>query len=540
MALKSLIKKVLPEFPAVHGNTEVAVLQEIPVETVFFALKESDPETSLWFFENAKTEQVQGLIDLDCWSGAEFKSDRFQNYFQMITQLTPKKLHDYSKNLDPEVLVRMLMEYCDVFDFDPQEPPHVEESKLIITPDNLYALVLKTEDDDLREAIMQWLNKLYSMDMDLARRHLESCKWEQLSDLEEFAYRIKKGRIEEMGFVDREEAIELFSQGNAPLLKQEMLAHPLKKEFKKNLGLYEGPVNEELLPQPVSQELFQENFFTRSLAEVEEKKMRETLGLETIRSVNAFLMAEELMHSGLDLIQDGVVKTRHYLDLGLMYLADGKIENGAELLKVQPIFKILRLGWLLTQDLVKAANEIRLNSSPGLHWETDQKLIEALQGRHPQLEVELLNALEVKSDQFLSLESITKTATRLGEIAQIDQFFQTNLKATLNIEVDPFDDQENAYTRLMTGLYRQACQKEFMCRPLSESEWNEITPKFSKEKLEQVVSLMLKRAPALAENLLKQRFDSLIEELDTHLVANNNDFPDPRYFNILRLEENMA
>ncbi len=183
MSLRNLLHPVLPSLDSnsFSGN-DVEILQEVPIETLFLALKECDTETSLWLFQNSRPEQVQGLIDLDCWNGDKFLPERFDPYFRTLSLLSPLKLQEYMKWLDPEIIVRGLMEYADVLDFDPQNPPDFPESQILITMDSKYVLLMETENPEIREALFTWINKFSSTDLPLLRRPLESCKWDQPSD----------------------------------------------------------------------------------------------------------------------------------------------------------------------------------------------------------------------------------------------------------------------------------------------------------------------------------------------------------------------
>ncbi len=542
MSLRKLLSRVLPEFPEIRGQNEVDVLQEIPVETLYLALKSADTDLALWFFENARPTQVQGLIDLDCWTGDHFQPERFENFFRMFSLLSPQKIWEYMKDLDAEIIVRGLLEYLHVEDYDPQNPPDYPDEAMMLSPDNKYLLVLKTDKPGVKEAFFLWLNKFSSMDLELMRLHLESCKWEQISDLEEYAFQNKKGRLEEMGFVDRTEALSLYSVGRAPDLKQKLLKNPFTRDTKSPLKMkndtesydYEqDSLSTELLPAALNSGLLEAGFLRDSFAVLPVGPLREAIFLELLRTVNAALSADDLMQKDFESISEASGRSRRYIDLGLSYLADdqaGRAERGAELLRTQPMMEIYRLGWLVLRDMLTVVEELRKVFPKGFFHPLDEKILNKLSGRHPELDLEELQILGSNSKTLVSVEASYRLGNYLAQLAPIGKFFAVDLGVKLELSTRPLQFGDNVFARLFTALFRQSCGQDFAPSPLTLSEFLKLKVKFDQKAFSDSLKVLSEKAPAAAQILLQKRLELESDELLSQLKMKHS--PDTRFFRV--------
>ncbi|MEO5668560.1 MAG: DUF6178 family protein [Bdellovibrionota bacterium] len=553
MSLRSLLSPVLPQFPQVQPDMEIEVLHELPVETVFLALKAADAETAMWFYESALPEQVQGLIDLEVWDGHEFLPERAEDIFKSICQLNPVKLLQYMKGLDPEFIVRTLMELCSVQDYLPTEPLDMDDNAYLLSPDSKYALILKSESPEAREALYQWLNRLSSASLDVMRRHLEACKWEQISDLEEYAYTVKKGRLEDMGFVDSHEAMALYAHSTASALRKELIENPISKSQKTRVRSLDDATEreeplmpQEWLPRVISEPLGAPGFLAKALAEVKSSVLKEVLLQEIIRTVNASLAADRLMHADLEQIAVATSRARKYLDLGLTYISQGSAESGAQWLEAQPLASVYRLGWLVIQDLSKAAKQLTHGVSARFFGEIDGVLIESLQVRHPELDARVAQDIGggLQAAPLVELDQALKVGERLAQLAWVQKFFTETLETTLRFSTDPLKNGESAYARLATLVFRQQLASgkgpsdvALDARPLSTEEWTTGAASFDAVSFQKSLDMIAEQAPAPAKALLQKRLRALAEDLTYFTKNNPKKKPDPRFFKCLVFAE---
>ncbi len=547
MSLNQLLGNVLPQFPQVPASSDVEVLREIPIETLYLALKDADTDVTLWFFENALPEQVQGLIDIDSWQGSEFFLERFDPYFQMIALCAPHKIASYMNKLDPEIIVRGLRSYFDVIDYNPQEPPEVPESKLMITLDQKYALILKTESPETREMIYLWLNKFSAGGIDLLRRHLESCKWENDIDLEEFAYQLKKGRLEDMGFVDYHEAVAVYSSGSASNFKDQILEQPLSLGDKlgvetKVTGDEEtgslSPLTEAFLPELFKQSFFSQGILHNAFLKLNSAKLKEVLLLEMIRVTNMSLSADNLLHSDLETIAKASIRSRQYLDLGLSYLTGGNLEEAVKALEVYRLADVYRLGWLVIHDLTTAAKALKTKYSPQLFAPKDRELLNHLNSRHLDIPADLLKTeFTIEAEDLIKLESLLKLGSRLGQLAAIGHFFTETLQDSLQLKSQPLSADESAYSRLLTGLFRFVCTNDanVNANPITPSEWETLASQYDSVKMKALTKNIIDKVPATAKALFESRIQQLTTDLENYIQHNSTKYPSKKFFHSLTL-----
>lgn len=544
MSLNAFLMPVIPRFPNVTENGEVEVLQELPVETLYLALKKADAESLAWFYETALPEQIQGIVDIDCWNGDNFLPERFEQVFRSMIATHPVKLQQLMKRLDPEIIVRGLLEMCEVGDFDPQDPPDLEENQFILSPDSKYILVFRSQDPETREMLMQWMNKLATADLELLRRHLESCKWEQKADLEEFGHRIKSGRLEEMGFVDRTEAVALYARGNGVEYKKKLLANPLPDGSKRSAlaaksedggeETLTSDMNPTFLPQILSEPIFGEGLFSQALSRVDSPELKNLLLSEVLRTFNGAMAADEVIHGTLEEIATATSRARRYVDLGLAYLSDNNMDLAARQIEQYPLGEIFRLGWLVSQDLVKVAQELRVKYGASFFGRGDEEIINGLTGRHPELTPEMRRELGINSDTLLTTEAILKAGIRLAMFAQIAQFFSREIAAAVNLEEKHLLPQESAYARLLAALFREAAGQDIEAGPLSISEWDRFRPLFQSRggeaRLQEAATLIVGRTPDTIRLQFERRLKEHVEELLAFLKSKPEGRPDPRFF----------
>src|SRR5205085_2914522 len=122
-----------------------------------------------------------------------------------------------------------------IYDTTQEEPPDEPEGTFFPTPDRFFVLdVVGARPQDSGEpdedgggtpgggdgndpsssarAVIRIIDALYRTDLDLARRILVGARAEMDSELEETAYRWRQGRMEDLGFADYYQALEVYRE----------------------------------------------------------------------------------------------------------------------------------------------------------------------------------------------------------------------------------------------------------------------------------------------------------------------------------------
>lgn len=563
--LQGLLKNV-SDLGLVRPEHEIDLLRELPTQTLFLSLKEADLETRLWVFEHATVSQVQGLADIDLWRGEEFIPSKAASLFFDIARLTPRKIFEYAKGLDSEIWIRSLLEWVTVEPYDPQNPPDVEGKSYLLTPDNSYVLLFKVGVDiNIQESLRLFLNKISAVSLEDMRKILESCRWEIPSDLEDFGARIKKGRLEEMGFVDRTEAISLYAYGEAPDVKNRMLANPLPKNSK--IGLKKSPsqlggfsqtestFSMEEDPHPLAPGLLpkvmrvprgnKKSFFFSILESIESQELRENLGLELIRVMNAAASADDLLQGSLEDFSKSVERSFFFLDLGLQYLSGGKPIEARAALENQPLFQIYRLGWLTLADLVRVSTALKQSFPPSFWTPQDHQLLVGLKGRHPQLSSQTKSALGFDPIKDLDLLGLVCLGEKLTTLSEVGAFLKSTIEPNLGPKEFPYSPGETIYMRLFSQLWKwlgdpmgSSVAFTKWTGPMDETVWAKGVEKFRKspESFDKLIKGFLDKIPKeTTKAYLGEILEDILAEVKTYIQTSKapEKIPDPRFFNAL-------
>jgi hypothetical protein len=484
VSFASLLKRVCHGLTQIRQSDEVEVLRSTPVETLYLALKEADADTALWVFENATPKQIQRIWDLDCWSGPNFLIDRFYAHFRSVVECEPARVAELIHKTDLELWVRAIIEEVQVVDFDPQNPPEWPDEQSLLSYDNKYALLFKKKDDQKMELFRIWLNKHSAGDLEHHRKLLEACKWELGSDLEEFAYRVQKGRIEEIGFVDRSEAIALYAVGSAPKLRSQLESmEPLKKSPEKAIESLE------LLPSVVDSALNSPGLFSDACSRLD-NGLRQTILQEKLRVIHAGFAADDVLQASIDELAESAQRSHHLIDLGLFYLSSAQVERAAEMISTRPLFQIYRLGWLMQQDLIRVAQSLNKDLSPQTLMPGDLALISNLSGRHPKLSDEVLLAWGLSPDSLRDYRGLLDIGQALVDLKKWSDFFTAKLGPTLALNQRSLKAGQ-APTLLLTGLFVAASNGAPKFEAISENEFKDLVKRFDPQRFDEQLELLI-------------------------------------------------
>lgn len=550
MSLQSFIKPVLNHLQNVPEDMEIDVLRELPVETLYLALKEASAENALWLFQNANSKQIQGVMDLHCWQADEINTQQTANFFKIIAQLGPEKIGDYAKNLDIEVLVYHLLHLAEVFDFDPQEPPNVEEKNLLITPNQRYAIILKKADDNDRESLRIWLNKLYAYEVELGNRIMDTCKSEQSAPLVEAAYQLKKNRMEDIGFIDYYESVFLYDSKTSADALNNIQSKKIPKG--KKSSLYSGKnkkilldnFNPNFLPEQVASPIASMGFTQQCLAKITDTNLQHILASELVRTLNASMVADKALQFPLDSISQLLHRNKYYFDVGLAFLSKGNLEAGAEAMECYPLFDVYHLGWCVMQDMARMAATIKAEFGEWFFTGNDLELLNQLTSRHfiisekLQKHIGLENTLPEKSAISFTI------ALKIGEYLQLLNFcatyMLTKIHDKLALKEQELSESDSAVNRLLTAFFRTSSGQEFSCLPISKEEWSTLSKNFNHEHCMQQIQTFCDRTPDKIEPWLCPQLKPKLELLATHIKNYPDTVPDQRFFDSISWKSNVS
>lgn len=171
----------------------------------------------------ARPEQIQAALDFALWERSELVPERAAEWLEALAEAPPEQISAWVQGLDVELFALLLRKTSQVYDLSQEEAPDEAVGTLYPTPDGLFVLDVwgvvgaegapadeQTEAPSSARAMIRIIDNLYRDDRHLARRLLVGTRSELDSELEELAYRWRQGRMEDLGFADYYEALEVY------------------------------------------------------------------------------------------------------------------------------------------------------------------------------------------------------------------------------------------------------------------------------------------------------------------------------------------
>jgi hypothetical protein len=188
-------------------------IRRLPPPQLFFSLKELDDEEIIRLLPHVTEEQWTAILDLDLWDKDEVSLERFVGWERHLFGCEGAVARKILRATDPELWQLAFRRELRIF-------PRVEEDEFeqdlaegrgsLVTPDGEFLIVLPGDMEKAR-LFHQLILKVYETDPDTARNWLHSSQMRTSIELEEEAYQNRRRRIEDMGFQDYFDAIEIYT-----------------------------------------------------------------------------------------------------------------------------------------------------------------------------------------------------------------------------------------------------------------------------------------------------------------------------------------
>jgi hypothetical protein len=322
-----------------------SLIQSLPEQEIFLTVKEVDERDCLDLISLTTPEQFQYLLDLELWKRDQIDPEKILHWIEILLESGEKKVSQFFRTADPEFIALILKKFLRVTTLD-GEPIEKMDSLPLFTLDQFYFIDFKGV--KTREVLEPFLRAFYRIDPEGYRRLMEALICELESELEEIGYRLRSGRLNDYGFTDFEEALEIY-QFIPPdsLLKkvgspESKPLEPLKRESSFYYLTYqtEGP------------------FFSNMLSRIDDPEELDRLKQEITSLCNKAIVAETIDLSNLSGMERAVKKAYHYLNLGLQYSSGEDEKRALEILRFHPIQKLFQCGVSLTLLLRRKAETI--------------------------------------------------------------------------------------------------------------------------------------------------------------------------------------
>ncbi len=386
-----------------------ALVPRLPVQELYYAIKEVGLADATELVALATPEQVQGFVDLDAWERDHLDEQRVGAWIEALAEAGYEKLGAVVEALDPEMMALWLQRQVHVYDLTIEEPPQEPEGHFYPTPDRFYLLDILPggEEGKAIERVLDWF---YRYDLALGRRIIMGAKWEIASDLEEHAWRWRQGRMADLGYVDFYEALSIYRW-----------LDPTSVKLDEKSWVAPPPETPTELPAVLAGSLDEAGFFGKALGTLPSDAQVERLHGALVLLINKAMAADLVDPGDFDHGKEALARAVAYVGLGLEYLARGDVARAGQALGSVALERIFRVGFSLTLQLKSLADTLVKKGgvdAVGLDSPWDD-VMRALRQRRPEYPRALDTPPAEGTRAFATLADVARAAAALETIAKI-------------------------------------------------------------------------------------------------------------------------
>ena len=413
-----------------HPDTK-QIIRSLDPQALYGLIHEAGVNDAMELVLYASSDQVQAIVDFDCWTRDTFELNRFSSWLEVLLQRDDAEFAEMIELIDPEPMVLWIREQVAIFQWElDRDLLDTISDPVSSSPDGVYALVIPEDDGTVSELVRHLLDRLYAIGILNGHRFLEAARWELSSDLMETAYRFREGRLGDLGFVPFHEAQEVFAFVDPPEWAARARGRAADPETPPLTFSEAGslpPVDHQLQVLETKRFAEQTSFFTRAMASLpnafELDKLEGVIdGVMTqFRAlVNRVHVAEMGTPGDMDAARVAADRADNYLSIGLQLAAGENAVLAARVIGTEPLKRIHQAGFSATARLAKQAKQIArrgnltiVDEALSLLDPADAELFAGLAARRPTLS-------GTYDTPFRSLADIEAVAMRLGEIAFVE------------------------------------------------------------------------------------------------------------------------
>lgn len=406
----------LDEFLARPGSTER--IRSAPYQDLFLAIKAVGLADSKELLLLATTDQRRGFIDLDCWRKDSFHMASFMEWMAAYMQCGPEEAAVAARAVDPHLLALFLKGNVRIHFLETDEP--YPELPLILTPDQRFGIEV-TGDAEGATMARLLLDVIFRMDASLGYDLIDRIRWDNLVSMEEEAYQNKRLRLEEIGFVDYYEALNIYGEVGTTVAPQHVGASEEENE---------APRVSSTLPALLVASLTPGEHLWKALSSLRNTRQAELISQQLASLANRILSIHSVTAGDLEKIKPALEEMRDTLNLGLEQLTQGRTALAASALKEQDMLGLFRTGFSLVGDLRVKADRIvhrgrlRLEGAEQTLLESPQaEFLDGLRRHRPLFFEGLQDSRQAGYRNFRALADVKLAHQSLNEIEVLGQNF---------------------------------------------------------------------------------------------------------------------
>jgi uncharacterized protein DUF6178 len=382
-----------------------ALIQALsPIE--YTVLLKAAPDMRALLLQLGHPEQIRTVLDLDCWHKDTLQHARVLEWLEALQQSGEVVCTQTLQTLDSEMLSVVLHRSLRVNAALPSEEEEDPGPYDEVLSNELYRAAFIDPDSPLNERVVEFLRVLRLADLEMYHRLMQEAMWAQESDLEEWAYRWRTGRLQDEGIPDYYEALEAY--------------HVIEIEALHTLA--PGPLEPPGVPAS-AEESGQVPSYAWSLTEsgsLLAQALRgdftpatwERLCWEMVSLCNKALVLDQVDFADTAAVRASLGRVHAYVNIGLEYLSHYDPQQLVPLLTTRSLQSLCQTGFSLSMRLRQRASSLQahLNGTAGVRRALPGLARAAVDGLlqtwYPQFYVGLETPGEAGYRDFLHLQDI--------------------------------------------------------------------------------------------------------------------------------------
>lgn len=449
-------------------------IRELATEELYLLIKDIGEHDANVLLEYATPEQLQGIVDLEVWEKDEPKLDRWIRWLDLARGVNLETAFSYIRATEPELIQLLFTGEIKVYgkDLDIDEVP--DDFLPLMSPDGTFWVVIERK-HELADRLSDLMKLLWGADMKRMLDIFQTSRFELPSGVKEQLVQFRRGRLEDMGFVAPEDALEVYRRVDPRAVRRQIREQ--LEELPRYHPLSQGTVVEDLalLGAPTPDMV--------SLAiELLSPEERANFGQALTYLINRLFMARTGDTSQTDELPDAAREATSLVNLGLAYLADEHGETAAEVLRRVWPQQIFEVGNSLVLELGERARKLlaRAGADEDMHLFSTPtaEVLEGLALQRPLYFEGSVAGGAATYRPFATLAELSRAEVRTEDAAAVLGFFEVRLgfspEALMSDAIGGVSDDTKRQVRFetlfRTGLANALLGDAFTFSPLSRSD----------------------------------------------------------------------
>lgn len=459
----------------INAPNSAELVQSIPAQELFLLIKELGIGDVADLIGLATPEQITLCVDMDCWKKDELDSAESLQWLQLLLMQDEDAFLRLIDGFDFELLVMMVKRQLTIL--TGMESLCDDEDLMANRKrfDQVYDCEYRN--DDVEKVMSAFQDVLFRERQESFLRLMEAVRHEFDLALQEDVFVARKGRLEDLGFVESFEARSLYSYVDPTTFNPEHYSNAQCVYSDHDTG-FEPPVFMLTITQP--QDI---------LGELLSAGVSSHLGHDLSFLLNRALSADNVDFGDPEQVRQTMEEVYHILNIALGYLAGSDLAQAESILNGVYLQRLYQLGFSLTVDQRRRAEKIK--AAPiGLYLDgPDLALIQALCQPKPQFYYGLIDPSRADCRPFHSWAEVQQVQNELDYIELLQTLFSESglfeLPAHNDLDLDgcsPSQQNEVTLSELfLTALANQLMGRDFAPEPIPTCELLSLQQKITQE-----------------------------------------------------------